>query len=74
MARSRDAVDTIKGYYYQFDYFIFQLISLVNEEDTVTIEGIEDVDILEEKEMVAVQYDINCMANINRDKKNIQEC
>lgn len=26
MARSRDAVDTIKGYYYQFDYFIFQLI------------------------------------------------
>ena len=31
MARSRDAVDTIKGYYYQFDYFIFQLISLVNE-------------------------------------------
>ena len=55
MARSRDAVDTIKGYYYQFDYFIFQLISLVNEADTVTIEGIEDVDILEEKEMVAVQ-------------------
>lgn len=55
MARSRDAVDTIKGYYYQFDYFIFQLISLVNEEDTVTIEGIEDVDILEEKEMVTVQ-------------------
>lgn len=54
MARSRDAVDTIKGYYYQFDYFIFQLISLVNEEDTVTIEGIEDVDILEEKEMVLV--------------------
>lgn len=55
MERSRDAVDTIKGYYYQFDYFIFQLISLVNEADTVTIEGIEDVDILEEKEMVAVQ-------------------
>lgn len=31
MARSRDAVDTIKGYYYQFDYFIFQLISLAKE-------------------------------------------
>ena len=55
MARSREAVDTIKGYYYQFDYFIFQLISLVNETDTVTIEGIEDVDIFEEKEIVAVQ-------------------
>lgn len=55
MARSRDAVDTIKGYYYQFDYFILQLINLVNETDTVTIEGIEDVDILDEKEMIAVQ-------------------
>lgn len=55
MARSRDAVDTIKGYYYQFDYFILQLINLVNETDTVTIEGIEDVDIFNEKEMIAVQ-------------------
>ena len=55
MARSRDAVDTIKGYYYQFDYFILQLINLVNETDTVTIEGIEDVDIFDEKEMIAVQ-------------------
>ena len=55
MARSRAAVDTIKGYYYQFDYFILQLISLVNETDTVTIEGIEDVDVFEEKEIVAVQ-------------------
>ena len=35
MARSRDAVDTIKGYYYQFDYFIFQLISLVNVSSTL---------------------------------------
>ena len=26
MARTRDAVDTIKGYYYQFDYFILQII------------------------------------------------
>ena len=55
MARSRDAVDTIKGYYYQFDYFILQLINLVNEIDNVTIEGIEDVDIFDEKEMIAVQ-------------------
>lgn len=55
MARSRDAVDTIKGYYYQFDYFILQLINLVNEIDNVTIEGIEDVDIFDDKEMIAVQ-------------------
>ena len=25
MARSRDAVDTIKGYYYQFDLFYFSI-------------------------------------------------
>ena len=55
MARSRDAVDTIKGYYYQFDYFIFQLIGLANETDTVTIEGMEDVDIFNDKQVVAVQ-------------------
>ena len=54
MAISRDAVATIKGYYYQFDYFILQLINLVNEIDNVTIEGIEDVDIFDEKEMIAV--------------------
>ena len=55
MARSRDAVDTIKGYYYQFDYFIFQLIGLANETDTVTIEGMEDVDIFNDKQVVTVQ-------------------
>ena len=35
MARSRDAVDTIKGYYYQFDYFIFQLITKTSHTDMV---------------------------------------
>lgn len=56
MAKGRDAVDTIKGYYYQFDYFILQLINLRNETDTVTIEGIEDVDIFDENgTTVAVQ-------------------
>jgi hypothetical protein len=37
MAKGRDAVDTIKGYYYQFDYFILQLINLINDTDTVMI-------------------------------------
>ena len=55
MAKGRDAVDTIIGYYYQFDYYILQLISLSNDNDTVTIEGIEDVDILDENELIAVQ-------------------
>ena len=55
MAKGRDAVDTIKGYYYQFDYFILQLINLINDTDTVMIEGIEDVDISSKNETVAVQ-------------------
>ncbi len=55
MAKGRDAIDTITGYYYQFDYYILQLLGLAGENDTVTIEGIEDVDILEENELTAIQ-------------------
>lgn len=55
MAKGRDAIDTITGYYYQFDYFILQLIMLSSDCDTVTIEGIEDVDILDENELTAIQ-------------------
>lgn len=39
MARTRDAVDTIKGYYYQFDYFILQIIDSTDDSDEITIEG-----------------------------------
>ena len=53
--RSRDAVSTIKGYYYQFDYYILQLLSLENDNDSVRIEGIEDVDIITEDSTKAVQ-------------------
>ena len=45
MPRSREATSTIKGYYFQFDYFILRLLYLHNAEDTVCIEGVEDVDI-----------------------------
>lgn len=44
--RSREATSTIKGYYYQFDYFILQLLQLQDDDDSVRIEGIEDVDIV----------------------------
>lgn len=42
---TRDAVSTIRGYFYQFDYSMIKLLELENETDTVCIEGIEDVDI-----------------------------
>lgn len=54
-SRSRDAVSTIKGYYYQFDYFILQLLHLQNDDSTVCIEGIEDVDILAPDGIKAIQ-------------------
>ena len=58
MARSREAIATIKGYYYQFDYFILQLLYLPNDTDTVCIEGIEDVDVTIEgnKDVIQCKY------------------
>ena len=55
MGKSREAISTIKGYYYQFDYYILQLLSLDNEKDSVCIEGIEDVDVFTDDEIIAVQ-------------------
>ncbi len=55
MSNSRVAVDTIKGYYYQFDYFILKLINENNETSKVCIEGIEDVDIESADENTAIQ-------------------
>jgi len=55
VGKSREAIDTIIGYYYQFDYYILQLLKLAKESDTVCIEGIEDVDISHLDETTAVQ-------------------
>lgn len=46
MPCTRDAVATLKGYYYQFDYFILQLLEAATEDTVVTLEGMEDVDII----------------------------
>lgn len=45
MERSREAISTIKGYYFQFDFFILQLLQLQSDNGYVQIEGIEDVDV-----------------------------
>lgn len=54
MPITRDAVDTIKGYYYQFNYSIFRILE-GQDDDIVTIEGIEDVDVASGDETVAIQ-------------------
>jgi hypothetical protein len=42
---TRSAEATIKGYYYQFDTSILKLLELNNDADSITVEGIEDIDI-----------------------------
>lgn len=44
----REAVSTIRGYFYQFDYSILKVLELEHDDDTICIEGIEDVDISSE--------------------------
>lgn len=51
----RSATDTIKGYFYQFDYSIIKLLELSNDKDSIVIEGIEDVDIKTATDETAVQ-------------------
>jgi len=53
--KDRSAVDTIKGYFYQFDYAIHKLLKQTDENNLVTIEGIEDVDIETVTETTAIQ-------------------
>lgn len=51
----RSAIDTIRGYYYQFDYSIATLLNLSNNTDSIVIEGVEDIDIKIATETTAVQ-------------------
>ncbi|XMA23742.1 hypothetical protein M9428_02890 (plasmid) [Bacillus bombysepticus] len=52
---NRDATDTIIGYFYQFDYTISNLVELKDDDDFITIEGIEDIDINSLSEDAAIQ-------------------
>ncbi len=51
----RSAVNTIRGYYYQFDYSIVKILELENDTDAITVEGIEDIDISSVSEETAIQ-------------------
>jgi hypothetical protein len=52
---TRSATATIAGYIYQFDYTIKSLLDLLNDDDSVDIENIEDVDIHSCTEDTAIQ-------------------
>lgn len=52
---NRSATDTIKGYFYQFDYTIDRILNLPNDTDKITVEGIEDIDVSSLTEETAIQ-------------------
>lgn len=51
----RSATDTIKGYFYQFDYTIDKILNLPKDSDEIVVEGIEDIDIDSSTEETAIQ-------------------
>ncbi len=52
---TRAANATIKGYYYQFDTSILKVLELSANSDSITVEGIEDIDINTATENTAIQ-------------------
>lgn len=55
MSKPRSAISTIKGYFYQFDKSILEILEQPNETNRVTIEGVEDIDIENGDEIKFVQ-------------------
>ncbi|WP_234452679.1 hypothetical protein [Pseudomonas sp. MF6747] len=51
----RSAVDTIRGYFYQFDLSIFSVLQLASPDDSIEIECTEDIDIRTASEITATQ-------------------
>ena len=51
----RSAIDTIKGFLYQFDFTIVSLLKLSRGSDSLLVEGVEDVDINTATETTAIQ-------------------
>ena len=51
----RSAVNTIRGYYYQFDYSILRVLQLSELDQGIAIECIEDIDIHTATDVTAVQ-------------------
>ncbi len=52
---NRSATDTIKGYFYQFDYSIKSILESRIGSDTISIEGIEDIDLKTATDETAIQ-------------------
>lgn len=65
---TRSAEDTISGYYYQFDKSILEILSLGNDDDSIVIEGIEDIDVEDASEKTAIQCKYHAKTEYNHSK------
>jgi hypothetical protein len=52
---TREAIDTITGYFYQFDKTILELLQQDKSNVSVCVEGIEDIDVVTANETSAIQ-------------------
>lgn len=52
---NREAIDTIAGYFYQFDKSILELLKQDDDKVAICIEGIEDIDVISADETSAIQ-------------------
>jgi hypothetical protein len=52
---NREAIDTITGYFYQFDKSILELLKQDDDKASICIEGIEDIDVVSADETSAIQ-------------------
>lgn len=52
---SRNPIDQMRGYFYQYDYSIRRLLELPTDSSEVTVEGVEDLDIQGLNENTAIQ-------------------
>ena len=68
---TRDAVSTIRGYFYQFDYSILQVLRCENDTDTICVEGIEDVDVNDGDNITL--YQCKCYEGTEYDHSKIKE-
>lgn len=53
--KNRQANDTIKGYFYQLNKTIYEILNQEKQETKICIEGIEDIDIETESTFTAIQ-------------------
>ena len=56
--KSRNANETILGYFYQFDKTIIEILKQTDDNNIITVEGIEDIDVekINEVEIIQCKY------------------